>query len=248
MEQKVCEPRKTMFYVGAEAKAVEDTPFPDISVTQLSQNRESDCDIHAGPSTQADYQEIIPNSEKNSQDAFAEALASILKELSRPPKFLDIDMLESAVQDLRAAREKTDTLPLANSKVALIHHPSVGYNHEISQVPPSETHEQESPIGLGLPKIPTNSNVPKIPTHGYEWRKELYRTHPRKKATAKLMKAIIRHHDFEELGEYDSPEDISALGKVFGLQDVEWSSGYDRVAEIHERAFRALLRYLTTLG
>lgn len=63
-EQKVSESRKTMFYVGIEAKVVEVTLFSNISVAQLSQNRESDCDIHAGPSTQADYQEIIPNRKK----------------------------------------------------------------------------------------------------------------------------------------------------------------------------------------
>lgn len=97
-----------------------DISLSDIPVAELSQNRESDCDFHAGPSTQAYNLEIIPNSEPSDHDAYAEARARILKELTRPSKFHDINMLERAIQDLRAARDKTDTLPLASSNVALI--------------------------------------------------------------------------------------------------------------------------------
>ena len=243
---------------------MEDAPFSDISATQLSQNRGSDCDTHAGPSIQADHQEIIPNIETNDHDAYAEARAMILKELTRPSNSHDIDMLERAFQALRTAREKTDTLPLANSNVALIHHLSVGNNHEVSQVLAPDT--QESPIGPGLPKIPTSLDLPKIPTspglpktstspglpkiptHSYEWRKELYRTHPRKKSTAKLIRAIMRHYTFEVFGADGSPEDILALTKILGLQDVEWRFGNNCAQEIRERIIYALKRYLTTLG
>lgn len=231
-----------------EANFEGDTPFSDISVTQLPQNQESDCDIHAGPSTEADHPEIIPHSETIDPEAYAEARAGAFKELTLISRSYDIDLLERAIQDLKAARDETITLPLANSNAALIHYSSVGHNHGTSQVLTSMAREHESPISPGLPKIPKRPGPSKMPTHGYEWRKELYRTHPQKKATAKLIKAIIRHHDFEELGEYDSPEDLSALEKVFGLQDIEWSSECDRGAEIHDRAFSALMRYLTTLG
>ena len=235
-----------------------------MSVAQLSQNRGSDCDTHAGPSTQADHQEIIPNIETNDHDAYVEARAMILKELTRPSNSHDIDMLERAFQALRAARKKTDTLLLANSNLALIHHLSVGNNHDVSQLLAPKT--QESPIGPDLPKIPTSLDLPKIPTSpglpktstspglpkiptdSYEWRKELYRTHPHKKSTAKLIKAIMRHHNFEEFGEDGSPEDTLALAKIFGLQDVEWRFGNNCAQEILERILYALKRYLTTLG
>lgn len=95
---------------------------------------------------------------------------------------------------------------------------------------------------------PTNPGLPKIPTRGYEWREELYRTHPRKKANRKLIKAILRYHDFESQGEDNSLEDTLALESIFGLQDVEWDSDFGRASETNERAFRALLRYLTKLG
>lgn len=51
------------------------------------------------------------------------------------------------------------------------------------------------------------------------------------KTTPKLIKAIIRLHDFKSCGENDSPEDISELEKI-RLQDVEWRSEFDRVGEI----------------
>lgn len=38
-------------------------------------------------------------------------------------------MLERAVQDLRAARDGTDTIPLTNPNVALVNPQSLGYNN-----------------------------------------------------------------------------------------------------------------------
>lgn len=112
----------------------------------------------------------------------------------------------------------------------------------------SKTQEQESPISPSLPKIPISPGLPKIPTDSREWREELYRTHPRKKTNTKLIRAIMRHYNFEELGEDCTPEDILALEKILGLQNVEWKFGNDCVEEVNRRAFYALMRYLTTLG
>lgn len=64
-------------------------------------------------------------------------------------------MLERAVQDLRAARDGTDTIPLTNPNVALVNPQSLGYNIMVT----SNTREKESP---------TNPGLPKKPTHGYE--------------------------------------------------------------------------------
>lgn len=224
---------------GDEAKVMEDTPFSDKFAAQLSQNQELVCDMHAGPPTQTDHNEITPNIGKNDRNAYAEARAKILQELTRPSKYHDLDMLERAFQDLRAARNGTSTIQRTNPDVALINRPSIGYDNGISQGLTSNIRGKESP---------TNSGLPKIPTHGYEWRKELYRTHPLKKANPKLIKAILRYHDFESQGEDNTMEDTLALENIFGLQDVEWDSDFDRASEIHHRAFRALLRYLTKLG
>lgn len=49
-------------------KVKEDTPFSD---------------MHAGPSTPADHNEIIPNIGSNDRDAYAEARANISKELTQ---------------------------------------------------------------------------------------------------------------------------------------------------------------------
>lgn len=73
-------------------------------------------------------------------------------------------MFENVVQDLRVIRGKTDILLLANSNNILIHHLSIGYNHEILQVLASKTQEQKSSITLDLLKIPISSDVPKIHT------------------------------------------------------------------------------------
>lgn len=205
----------------------------------MSQNQELHYDIHPRPSTQADHNQIAPNIETNDYDAYAEAQAKILKELTRPSKYHDLDMLERAIQDLRAARDKTDSLPRANSNGALINRPSIGCNNGISQVPTLDTREKESP---------TDPSLLKMPTHGYEWRKELFRTHPLKKANPKLVRAILRHNDFETYGENNTMEDTLALEKIFGLQDVEWESDFRRAEETSERALLALMKYLTKLG
>lgn len=49
-------------------KVKEDTPFSD---------------MHAGPSTRADHNEIIPNIGLNDRDAYTEARANISKELTQ---------------------------------------------------------------------------------------------------------------------------------------------------------------------
>ena len=243
-------------FMGNEAKAVEETPFSEFSAAQLSQNRELDCDVHAGPSTQADYNEIIPEIERNNRDAYKEAWTKILKGLIRPSKYHDLDMLEKAFQDLRAARDKTDTIQLTNCNAALINRPSIGHNGGKSQkLTPTNLSSAVCPASLPLHRDTTrgkgsltNPGPRKIPTHGYDWRLELYRTHPPKKANSKLIRAILRYHNFESEGEYNTLEDTLALEKIFGLQDIEWDSDADRAMETCERAFRALLRYLTKLG
>lgn len=74
--------------MGNEAKVVEDTPFSEFSTAQLTQNQELVFDVHAGPPTQAEYNEIIPKSGTNARDASAEARATILKELTRSSKYV----------------------------------------------------------------------------------------------------------------------------------------------------------------
>ncbi|MCJ1342685.1 hypothetical protein MMC31_000873 [Peltigera leucophlebia] len=58
----------------------------------------------------------------------------------------------------------------------------------------------------------------------------------------------MRHYNYEELGEDCTSEDILALEKNFGLQNVEWKFSHCCVQEVNLRAFYALMRYLTTLG
>lgn len=243
-------------FMGDESKVVEETPFSEFSAAQLSQHQELDCDVHAGPPTQTDYNEIIPEIEKNNRDAYEEARVKILEELTRPSKYHDLDMLEKAFQDLRAARDGTDTMQPTNSNIALINHPSIGYNGgKLQELTSTNSSSALCPASLppqrdntrGKGSI-TNPGPRKIPTHGYEWRLELHRTHPPKKANPKLIRAILRYHDFESQGEYNTLEDTLALEKIFGLQDIEWDSDADRAMETCERAFRALLRYLTQLG
>lgn len=242
--------------MGDEAKVVKETPFSEFSAAQLPQNQELDCDVHAEPPTQADYNEIIPEIDRNHRDAYEEVRAKILKELTRPSKNHDLEMLERAVQDLRAARDKTDTIQLTNSNVPLINRPSIGYNGGKSQELTSKNSSSALCPAFLPPhrdntrgkESPTKPGARKIPTHGYEWRLELHRTHPPKKANPKLIRAILRYHDFESQGECDTLEDTLALEKILGVQDVEWDSDSDRAEEVYERAFCALMRYLTKLG
>lgn len=70
----------------------------------------------------------------------------------------------------------------------------------------------------------------------------------RKKATPKLIRAILQYHDFESQGDDNTLGDTLELARIFGLQDIEWDSDSDRAEEVFTRAFRALMRYLTTLG
>lgn len=193
--------------------------------------------------------------EKINRDAYEEVRAKILKELTRPSKYHDLDMLERAFQDLRAARDRTDTIQLTNSNVALINRPSIGYNGKSQELRSTNSSSAVCPAALPPHRdntrgkgSPTNPGPRKIPTHGYDWRLELHRTHPPKKANPKLIRAILQYHDFESQGKYNTLEDNLALEKIFGLQDIEWDSDADRADEIYERAFSALMRYLTKLG
>lgn len=195
-------------FMGYEAKFVEETPFSEFLDAQLSRNQELDCDVHAGPSTQTDYNDIIPKIERNNHDAYEEARTKILNELTRPSKYHGLDMLESTFQDLRAARDKTDTIQLTNSNLALINRPYIGYNGKSQELTSTNSSSAVCPATL-TPHcentrekgFPTNPGPRKIPTHGYDWRLELHRTHPPKKADPKLIRAILRYHDFESQGE-----------------------------------------------
>lgn len=56
------------------------------------------------------------------------------------------------------------------------------------------------------------------------------------------------HYNFKELGEDCILEDVLALEKILGLQNVEWKFGNDCIEEVNLRAFYTLMRYLTTFG
>ena len=91
--------------------------------------------------------------------------------------------------------------------------------------------------------------VQMMATHGYHWREQIRSTtHPMKKPTAKLMKAIVQHHQFERSDNDYPPDDTSKMIEILGLEGIEWSCAYDRLEEVGVRAFESLLIYLKTLG
>ena len=97
-------------------------------------------------------------------------------------------------------------------------------------------------------KRPTPPAAQKLPTRGYYWREQILRTHPMKKPTAKLLKAIVRYHDFERADYEYPPDDTSKMIEILGLEGIEWTCAYDRLEEVGVRAFDSLLAYLATLG
>lgn len=44
-----------------------------------------------------------------------------------------------------------------------------------------------------------------------------------KKPTAKLLKAIVRHHDFEKVDFEYPPDDTSKMIEILGLEGIEWT-------------------------
>lgn len=70
-----------------------------------------------------------------------------------------------------------------------------------------------------------------------------------KKPTAKLLKVIVRHHDFERVDFEYPPDDTSKMIEILALEGIEWTCAYDRLEEVGVRAFDSSLRaYLKTLG
>lgn len=79
-------------------------------------------------------------------------------------------------------------------------------------------------------KRPTPSpGVQKMATHGYYWREQFLITHPVKKPTAKLLKAIVRQHDFERADFEYPPDDTLKMIEILGLEGIEWTCAYDRL-------------------
>lgn len=100
----------------------------------------------------------------------------------------------------------------------------------------------------GAPKKGVGSNQ-KLATHGCDWREQILSTHPMKKPTAKLLKAIVQHHDFERT-DFEYPPDYTSKMieiLVLGLEGIEWTKPYDRLQEVGIRAFESLMAYLKIL-
>lgn len=92
-EQKVYKPCKTIF-IWDKSKVVEEIRFLEFSITQLSQHQKLDCDMHAEPPTQTDYNEIILEIERNNYDIYKKAQVKIFKKLIRLFKYHNLDILK----------------------------------------------------------------------------------------------------------------------------------------------------------
>lgn len=79
-------------------------------------------------------------------------------------------------------------------------------------------------------------------------RRQLRRQILNRKVTKNMVREAIKLYDLEKGYTSQSPEALSALERLFGLDDIEWPSEHDRLDMISEKVQFSLKRTLMSYG